>query len=191
MAEAASPPADPSPERRNFRRRALTRKTAVPNVNVLYIHTEALVVLAAKMDEYGKAGWIAATGSDSGCSWPLGVALLLFLAFSGRSPAGGEGRVMVKHAGQHVGQHRGRARPGLGLGLLRRRPASRLRAEWQPAFDNYREETLRGLEEEQREFIAYLDRLRKARDKAEFDAFMADRRRRAEPDGGVPEAPPA
>jgi hypothetical protein len=44
------------------------------------------------------------------------------------------------------------------------------------AFDEYREQTLRRLEEEQREFAAFLDRLRFARDKAEFDQFMAERR---------------
>ena len=46
------------------------------------------------------------------------------------------------------------------------------------AFDEYREETLTRLEEEQREFRAFLDRLRKAKDKEEFDQFMADRRSR-------------
>jgi hypothetical protein len=46
------------------------------------------------------------------------------------------------------------------------------------AFDEYREETLRRLEAEQREFRAFLDRLRMAKDKAEFDQFMAERRNR-------------
>ena len=44
------------------------------------------------------------------------------------------------------------------------------------AFDEYRAETLKRLEEEEREFRDFLDRLRKAKDKAEFDQFMADRR---------------
>ena len=48
------------------------------------------------------------------------------------------------------------------------------------AFDEYRAETLRRLEEEQREFMEFLDRLRHAKDKAEFDEFMAERRRRSE-----------
>jgi hypothetical protein len=52
------------------------------------------------------------------------------------------------------------------------------------AFDEYRAETLRRLEEEQREFRDYLDRLKMAKDRAEFDQFMADRRER-------PPAPPA
>jgi hypothetical protein len=50
------------------------------------------------------------------------------------------------------------------------------------AFDEYREQTLRRLEEEQREFTAFLDRLRFAKDKAEFDQFMTERRQ--------PPAPP-
>ena len=41
------------------------------------------------------------------------------------------------------------------------------------AFDEYRMETLRRLEEEQVEFKNFLDRLRHAKDKQEFDAFMA------------------
>jgi hypothetical protein len=39
------------------------------------------------------------------------------------------------------------------------------------------------LEEEQKEFREFLDRLRFAKDKTEFDAFMAERRNR-------PESPP-
>jgi hypothetical protein len=46
------------------------------------------------------------------------------------------------------------------------------------AFDEYRAETLRRLEDEQREFQEFLVRLREAKDKAEFDQFMADRRGR-------------
>jgi hypothetical protein len=47
------------------------------------------------------------------------------------------------------------------------------------AFDDYRTETLKRLEEEQREFRDFLDRLRFAKDKTEFDQFMAERRNRA------------
>src|SRR5216683_3129908 len=57
------------------------------------------------------------------------------------------------------------------------------------AFDQYREETLRRLEEEQREFRDFLDRLRFAKDKAEFDEFLADRRSR--PQEKPPEGPGA
>ncbi len=55
------------------------------------------------------------------------------------------------------------------------------------AFDEYRAETLRRLEEEQREFREFLDRLRHAKDKAEFDEFMAERRRRGQSAGPQPQ----
>jgi len=54
------------------------------------------------------------------------------------------------------------------------------------AFDEYRTETLRRLEEEQKEFKEFLNRLRFAKDKAEFDEFLAERRRRSQ----GPDAPP-
>jgi len=57
------------------------------------------------------------------------------------------------------------------------------------AFDEYRAETLRRLEEEQDEFMQFLERLRMAKDKAEFDEFLAERRRRASE--GSEQAPPA
>ena len=55
------------------------------------------------------------------------------------------------------------------------------------AFDEYRAETLRRLEEEQREFKEFLDRLRHAKDKAEFDQFMAERGRRSQSPPPQPE----
>ena len=47
------------------------------------------------------------------------------------------------------------------------------------AFDEYREQTLQRLEEEQREFKEFLRQLRMAKDRTEFDRFMAKRRERA------------
>jgi hypothetical protein len=43
------------------------------------------------------------------------------------------------------------------------------------AFDAYREETIRRLMDEQEAFQSFLQRLRDAKDKTEFDAFMEDR----------------
>jgi len=43
------------------------------------------------------------------------------------------------------------------------------------AFDAYKADTLRRLEEEQNNFESFLERLRDAKDKAEFDQFMDDR----------------
>ena len=57
------------------------------------------------------------------------------------------------------------------------------------AFDEYRMETLRRLEEEQTEFKDFLDRLRHAKDKDEFDQFMAQHRPRpAPPTDGQPQS---
>jgi hypothetical protein len=64
-----------------------------------------------------------------------------------------------------------------------------LRPTGNHAFDEYRTETLRRLEEEQREFRDFLDRLRHAKDKAEFDQFMAERRNRPPETDRPPEAP--
>ena len=43
------------------------------------------------------------------------------------------------------------------------------------AFDSYKAETLRRLEDEQAAFEGFLQRLREAKDKQEFDRFMDDR----------------
>ena len=43
------------------------------------------------------------------------------------------------------------------------------------AFDAYRDQTLQRLKDEQSDFEAFLDRLRRAKDKSEFDRFMEDR----------------
>ena len=56
-----------------------------------------------------------------------------------------------------------------------------------PRFDTYRAAELERLEREQREFKEFIDRLRQARDKAEFDQFMADRRRQSESPGPIVE----
>ena len=55
------------------------------------------------------------------------------------------------------------------------------------AFDEYRMETLRRLEEEQSEFHNFLDRLRHAKDKQEFDEFMAQHKTRPTPPNDQPQ----
>lgn len=50
------------------------------------------------------------------------------------------------------------------------------RMDGSPAFDEYRAETLRRMEREQGEFQEFVDHLRLAKDKAEFDQFIAARR---------------
>lgn len=43
------------------------------------------------------------------------------------------------------------------------------------SFDTYRADVLKRLEDEQTRFISFLDRLRDAKDKSQFDSFMDDR----------------
>ena len=82
---------------------------------------------------------------------------------------------LAEQNGSHAGKDGSRARRmGTGGGdWWHAAPSSGNRA-----FDDYRTETLKRLEEEQREFRDFLDRLRFAKDKTEFDQFMAERRNR-------------
>jgi hypothetical protein len=99
--------------------------------------------------------------------WPLGLAMLGFMLWN-KSMGWG-------HGGEHWQRkmERMRDRFGGGFGYT---PSSGNRA-----FDDYRADTLRRLEEEQREFRDFLERLRAAKDKSEFDQFMAERRNRQGP----------
>jgi hypothetical protein len=56
------------------------------------------------------------------------------------------------------------------------------------AFDEYREQTLKRLEEEQREFREFLERLRFAKDREQFDQFMSERRNQPGNEGPQPQA---
>lgn len=55
------------------------------------------------------------------------------------------------------------------------------------AFDAYRTDTLKRLEEEQEQFESFLARLRQAKDKSEFDAFMDEQVKRRAEDAGKPD----
>jgi hypothetical protein len=132
----------------------------------------AMADVVAKLDELGRAAWIAIMVVGFILFWPIGLGILGYLIWSGRM-----GRMGRIGCGQ-----RGFGRWHEGAGEERRRGSSfrgPFGSSGNRAFDEYREETLRRLEDEQKEFSAYLDRLRHAKDKAEFDAFMAERRSRA------------
>lgn len=65
-----------------------------------------------------------------------------------------------------------------GSCATRRTPfGSRTQSSGNTAFDAYKAETLKRLQDEQTAFEAFLQRLRDAKDKAEFDQFMDDRNR--------------
>ena len=128
--------------------------------------------IAAKLDEFGKPAWIALTVLGFVAFWPLGLAILAFAIGSGRMGCGYHGQDRWQNKMERMqykmDRMRGRMeRSGFGFGA----PSSGNRA-----FDEYRMETLRRLEDEQREFKDFLDRLRHAKDKEEFDLFMAQHR---------------
>ena len=58
---------------------------------------------------------------------------------------------------------------------MRRGEYAAMRSSGNLAFDDYKAETLKRLEDEQREFSGFLERLRRAKDKAQFDQFIAER----------------
>ena len=118
---------------------------------------------ASRLDEFGRPAWIAITLVAFWFWWPVGLAILAFLAFNRRRHRRFAGRGQWQFP-----DLMGRAARGFSYA-----PPSGNRA-----FDEYRSETLRRLEDEQKEFVDYLDRLRQARDKQEFDQFMAERRQR-------------
>jgi hypothetical protein len=117
--------------------------------------------LAAKLDDIGKPAWIGLMVLAFIVFWPLGLAVLAYLIWSGRMACWRNGA-------------------GRWHGMERRWRQGRRYESGNSAFDEYRAETLKRLEEEEREFRDFLDRLRQAKDKAEFDEFMRQRGRRPE-----------
>ena len=130
--------------------------------------------ITAKLDEFGKPAWIVLIVLGFIVWWPLGLCVLAFTIGSGRMGCcgyhGGQSRWQNKMERMQSKMDWMREKMGAG-GPWINAPASGNRA-----FDEYRTETLRRLEDEQRGFRDFLERLRFAKDKTEFDAFMAERR---------------
>ena len=125
-------------------------------------------------------GWIALMILGFVFWWPIGLAILAYIIW---------GRKMHRHGyGYGCGdrserwQHKMERMQGK-MERLRARMEGRYGApsSGNRAFDEYRTETLKRLEDEQNEFKDFLNRLRHAKDKAEFDQFMAERRSRPTP----------
>ncbi|HEX3863154.1 MAG TPA: DUF2852 domain-containing protein [Stellaceae bacterium] len=147
------------------------------------------MTIADRLDDIGKPAWIGLTIVSFMICWPLGVLVLGYLIGSGRMACCAQGgprwqRRMERMQGrvdrmQAAAERWWGPRPdgnggnGGGGGT-----GARSGPSGNHAFDEYRAETLCRLEEEQREFLQFLQRLRHAKDKAEFDQFMADRSRR-------------
>ncbi|HZV21943.1 MAG TPA: DUF2852 domain-containing protein [Hyphomicrobiales bacterium] len=128
--------------------------------------------LAERIDDIGKPAWIALMVASFIIWWPIGLATLAFLLWSGRMGCGYHGGMDWRERRERWRQAREEWR------AMRRGCCGRVASSGNLAFDDYRAETLKRLEEEQKEFTSFLDRLRRAKDKAEFDQFMAERRNR-------------
>jgi len=111
----------------------------------------------AWLDDKGKGAWIAAMVLGFIFVWPVGLALLFYMIWSKRmfSRSCNRRSAMTHH------------------GLMAMKPSGN------SAFDAYKADTLARLEDEQHSFEAFLQRLRDAKDKAEFDEFMDDRAKAA------------
>jgi hypothetical protein len=139
--------------------------------------------------------------------WPIGLAILAYILWSGRMWSetmgcgwhGRRGNVeewrqhaidRVNRAAEHWERRRARweermQRRGRHRGYG---PGEGLSGTGNRAFDEYRAEALRKLEEEAGEFRSFLERLRMAKDRAEFDEYMKERRARQA--GGLDGPPP-
>ena len=103
------------------------------------------------LDERGRAAWIVLTVIGFVLFWPIGLALLVYIFWSKR--------MSCQSWGRHHHSRRARASGRTG----------------NTAFNSYREETLKRLEEERDAFLSFLEQLRAAKDRAEFDQFMTGR----------------
>jgi len=124
--------------------------------------------IVGRLDDLGMPAWIALMVLAFIFFWPAGLVVLTYLIWSGRMAC-------WKHHYAGNWQRAGSCGPG-----ARWFGGGRQASSGNRAFDEYRAETLKRLEEEQREFKEFLDHLRVAKDKAEFDEFLAERRRRSE-----------
>ncbi len=143
-----------------------------------------MTAMVERLDGYGRGGWIAAMVLGFVLFWPVGLAILFYMIWSGRMGCGynsswggnSEARWQRKMDKMQKKMERwnemrqsfwGGNGGGQGFAPTGNR-----------AFDEYRTETIRRLEDEAREFKDFLERLRHAKDKAEFDQFMQDRKNR-------------
>ncbi len=125
--------------------------------------------LVDRIDAIGKPAWITLMVFSFIIWWPIGLATLAFLIGSGRMGCGHHSRMSWQERRERWREARDQWR------AMRRDGYHGMPSSGNRAFDDYRDETLRRLEDEQKEFSGFLGRLRRAKDKAEFDQFMAER----------------
>ena len=117
-----------------------------------------------ELDELGELAWVPVVLLAAVMAWRSRSALLAGL--------GGSGRLALRGAqaglpGNWITGPVAAFRWALGI----------RQTSGNGSFDVYRDDALRRLEDEQREFRAFLARLHQARDRSEFDAYMAERAR--------------
>jgi hypothetical protein len=142
------------------------------------------MTLADRLDDFGKPAWIALIVLGFVVFWPLGFIALGYMIGSRRmgcwTGRGGYGPERWQERVDRFQQKMERAHRKMQEKAAQWAGAGYARQSGNHAFDEYRADTLRRLEEEEREFKEFLDRLRHAKDKAEFDQFMSERRARPE-----------
>jgi hypothetical protein len=126
--------------------------------------------IAARIDDMGRPAWIGLLIVSFFVFPPLTLVIIAYLIWTGRMGFKlGQNGAPGQWQSQWQNRMQQRAR-SWGCG------GNRSSGNW--AFDEYRDDMIRRLEDEQQEFRDFLDRLRRAKDKAEFDQFMAERGRR-------------
>jgi len=144
----------------------------------------------ARIDDFGRAAWIALMVLGFIVYWPIGLAILAYIIWSGRMGCSSRYGAMQHWRDRAAARwERKRERWDRHMQAWRETTGHRggLRQTGNRAFDEYREEALRKLEEEANDFRAFLERLRMAKDRAEFDDYMKERRNR--PSAGPAEGP--
>jgi hypothetical protein len=119
----------------------------------------------AWLDARGRKAWVVAIILSFIFFWPAGLALLGYALWSNK--------MSCMSRRQH--HHDRVQRWGRDWSRSWDRPV--YQSSGNTAFDAYKDSTLKRLEEEQAAFAAFLQRLRDAKDKQEFDSFMEDRAR--------------
>lgn len=120
---------------------------------------QALAGVRDWLDERGKGAWIIAMILGFVFVWPVGLAILGYMIWSKRM-------FSCRHRHDRAARF---SAPGYSA------PTGNA------AFDAYREETLKRLEDEHRDFLDFLQKLREAKDKVEFDQFMQGRNEPRDP----------
>ena len=126
--------------------------------------------MVARLDDWGTPAWIGVMVLGFVIFWPIGLAILAYMLWSGRM--GCRARRNASNWQQRVAGKWERKMERWGMQAKAFTPTGNR------AFDEYREETLSRLQEEAHEFQSFLDRLRMAKDKGEFEQFMTERRNR-------------